>query len=112
MCKMGFRNNACKVHGKHMIDPQETAGVARRVRTVVLTSGEPGFSDRAGDGVDLAERALATYFPKPAVPKGFSQLHLRTFKMITYMPRKVVRLHDSPALPYLNQNLSLCREER
>lgn len=74
MCKMGFRNNARKLHGGHII---ETAGVMKRVVMVVMISGEPGFSDRAGDWVSFMERVLAACSEKPAAPQSSPQPHLR-----------------------------------
>lgn len=56
-----------KCVGGHTI---ETAGVTRRV---VRFSGEPGFSDGAGDWVGLVERVLAAYSEKPAAPQSSPQ---------------------------------------
>lgn len=111
-CKMGFRNNACKEHG----GAHDRFTRSHRCREEGGDGGDDfgggWLRSRTGHWVGSAERALARYSHRPAAPQSFPQPHLRTFRTITDGHSKVMRLHDSPALPYLNQDLSLCREER
>lgn len=99
----------------HTVDPEATATISMRMnhdRGEDFGGGPASQTGLAGGGFS-SESSCHVITKASRSPKHFPLWYpRRAFKKINHMHGKAIRLQDSPALPYPNRNLTLCREER